>query len=200
MCGLKSSFEDHLARLPSSLPHLIFFLYTSRWKTSQSANETLPTDGNCSSSQSSPGASLALVPPVAFITLSISTKCFSGIKKSGARKWVTSEKNPATGFLLFSRFDSLYRNREWTKTPLSTAVFRFIEKKIKARRFFWNLREHVVAEGSLTGTIVFYSFIQAASLMRQTITAAPCLPLLLGFCGEICKTFPRLEQCPVGQF
>lgn len=79
-------------------------------------------------------------------------------------------------------------------------------KKIKGGHFFWNLREHVVfAEGSLTRTIVFRSFIQAASLMRHTIIPAwwnghpqPASAFMLLWRKTVsCKTFPRLEQCPV---
>lgn len=141
VCGLKGSFEDHLAHLPSSLPHLIYcFFYTSRWKTSQLANETLSTDGKSSSLQSSPGASLALV-PLGFIKLSSSAKGLLG-NKNRLCKWVTSEKNPAIGFLPLSRLDSLYRNRKWTKTPLSTAwgIYSDSYKKIQRQTFLLESR------------------------------------------------------------
>lgn len=50
--------SHHLTHISSSASSI-----QAGGKTSQSANETLPTDGKSSSSQSSPGASLALVLP-----------------------------------------------------------------------------------------------------------------------------------------
>lgn len=204
VCGLKSSFEYHLARLPSSLPHLIFFLYTSRWKTSQSANEMLPTDGNRSSSQSSPGASLALVPPRRFYnTLHLHKVLLRGKKKKKkagpVNEWPLKRILP----LVFCGSHGLV----WFIIPQQevnkdTFEHRCIQihrrkKKFKARHFFWNLRKHVVAEGSLTGTFVFSSFIQAASLMRQTITTSTLSASALRLLRRNLQNFSKVRTVPV---
>lgn len=205
MCGLKGSFEDHLAHLPSSLPHLIFFFfYTSRWKTSQLANETLPTDGKSSSSQSFPGASLALVPPRFYNTLQLRKVLLGNKNRLG--KWVTSEKNPATGFLPLSRLDSLYCNRKWTKTPLSTACGMYSDsyKKIQRQAFLlestragcWRL-VHKDMDPQLSSALLFKQHHWWDLLLFQRGEMA-ILSLLLLLCiyGEMisCKTFGTMSS------
>lgn len=71
------------------------------------------------------------------------------------------------------------------------------KKKFKARHFFWNLRKHVVAEGSLTGTFVFSSFIQAASLMRQTITTSTLSASALRLLWRNLQNFSKVRTVPV---
>lgn len=78
----------HVSHISSLAPvtDSVSLLSTRRWAHLCQPMEKHPTDGKSSSSQSSPGASLALV-LLSFITLFLSKKCSSGINTDCVNEW-----------------------------------------------------------------------------------------------------------------
>lgn len=130
----------------------VSLLSTRRWTHLCQPIKKHPTDGKSSSSQSSPGASLALV-LLSFITLFLSTKCSSGINTDCVNEWPLKRIPPWASCR--SHGSIHYRAQEVDKETLEHGDARGMysnsyKKHSQAAGFFLNLWDCAVAEDSFT--------------------------------------------------